>query len=87
MFEEFANYIWVIIGIGGFTVFFWQFRKWNIEKLKQNNSMERTKAKQSTVVDQDIQQYINNPEEAIEVLKYSISHLGHQNEQAESARH
>jgi len=69
MIEEFSNYIWVLIGMGGFIVGFWQFRKWNIEKLKQNNSNDKSKRKAALDIESpELQQYINNPEEAIKVL-------------------
>jgi len=64
-----VNYIPWMIGIGGVIIFFWQFRKWNIDKLKQSASNERSRLKDSDkVLDKDIQQYIANPEATIEAL-------------------
>ncbi len=68
MIEEFANYIYLIIGISGFIIGFWQFRKWNIEKFKEKNKQEVKKLKDSPLIDQDLAQYINNPELAIKAL-------------------
>jgi len=58
-----------MIGIGAVIIFFWQFRKWNIDKLKQSATNERARLKDSDkIVDQDIQEYISNPEATIEML-------------------
>jgi len=63
-----ANWFY-FFGFTCFIIFFWQFRKWNIEKLKQHSSNDRARLKdQDKIVDQDIQQYIANPEKTIEML-------------------
>jgi len=61
--------VWWIICLSAGIIFFWQFRKWNVAKFieKQKTQKYEMKVKPSQL-DQDLQQYINNPEEAIRVL-------------------
>lgn len=63
------DYIPYMIAIGGGIIFFWQFRKWNVEKFKEKQKTHKYEMKvKPSELDQDLQQYINNPEEAIRVL-------------------
>jgi len=67
--EIIINYIPWIIGIVGALVFFKLFTKFNIEKYKEQQKTKKEQIKQQgDILDQDIQQYIKNPEEAIRVL-------------------
>jgi len=67
---ELIVYIPYLIGLTAFLIFFWQFRKWNIEKYKEKNKQVTKEQKQAaTIPDQDIQKYIAHPEETIVVLK------------------
>jgi len=67
--EVIIDYIPWMIGIGGAIIGFWQFRKWNVEKFKEKQKTQKYEMKvKPSDLDQDLQQYINNPEEAITVL-------------------
>jgi len=68
--EILVGYIPYLIGITAGLIFFWQFRKWNIEKYKEKNKQSTKDQKTAgQIPDQDIQKYIAHPEETIEVLK------------------
>ena len=68
--EILLSYLPYIIGITAFLIFFNMFRKWNIEKYKEKNKVQKANDKQAaTLPDQDIQKYIQHPEETILVLK------------------
>jgi len=71
MIEEFANYIYLIIGISGFILGFWQFRKWYESRANIQLKKYREGIKQDVKlkVNNDLDQYINNPEETIAALK------------------
>jgi len=67
--EIIVDYIPYMIGIGAVIIGFWQFRKWNVEKFKERQKTQKYEMKvRPSELDQDLQQYINNPEEAIKVL-------------------
>jgi len=71
MFDEWLNQNiwWIIVGFMG-IISFWQFRKWNVEKIKARGNIKKAERKdQGLKIDTDIQQYINNPEQAITVLR------------------
>jgi len=68
--EILTGYIPYLIGITAFLIFFWQFRKYNIEKLKENNRQQSKENKtKAELPDQDIQKYIAYPEESIKLLR------------------
>jgi len=65
-----VDYIPYLIGIGAFLIFFWQFRKWNIEKFKEKNKQNTKELKtKAELPDQDIEKYIAYPEDSIKLLK------------------
>jgi len=67
LFEQYLPYL---IGIGGAIIGFWQFRKWNVEKMKIRSSNEKTKAKEAAKMpDADLRKYIAEPELTIQTLK------------------
>jgi len=71
MYEEWigVNLWWMIVSIFG-IVAFWQFRKWNVERIKAKGTIKKAERKdQGLKIDTDLQQYINNPEQAITVLR------------------
>jgi len=71
MIEEwfFTNAWWIVVVCLGIT-FFWQFRKWNVEKFKEIQKAKNTAVKNAPEkIDEDIQQYIRNPELTINALK------------------
>jgi len=64
-----SNIWWIILSFFG-IVAFWQFRKWNVERIKAKGNIKKAERKeQGLKLDSDIQQYINNPEQAITVLR------------------
>jgi len=71
MFEEWLlDNIWYILLPFFGIMFFWQFRKWNVERIKAKATIKKAERKDNTLkIDTDLQQYINNPEQAITVLK------------------
>ena len=67
---ELLVYIPYIIGLTAFLIFFWQFRKWNIEKFKEKNKQQTKEDKiKVEMPDQDIQKYIAYPEDSIKLLR------------------
>jgi len=63
-----SNLWWIIIS-AFIVVGFWQFRKWNVAKFIERQKTHKYEMKiKPSDLDQDLQQYINNPEEAIRVL-------------------
>ena len=73
---ELLVYVPYIIGITAFLIFFWQFRKWNIEKFKEKNKQQTKEDKiKVEMPDQDIQKYIAYPEDSIKLLRVQRSIL------------
>ena len=67
---ELLVYIPYIIGLTAFLIFFWQVRKWNIEKFKEKNKQQTKEEKiKVEIPDQDIQKYIAYPEDSIKLLR------------------
>ena len=67
---ELLIYFPYIIGLTAFLIFFWQFRKWNIEKFKEKNRQQTKEDKiKVEMPDQDIQKYIAYPEDSIKLLR------------------
>ena len=67
---ELLVYFPYIIGLTAFLIFFWQFRKYNIEKLKEKNKQQNKEDnKKLEMPDQDIQKYIAYPEDSIKLLR------------------
>jgi len=68
--EIIVQYLPWLIGITSFIIFFWQFRKWNVEKFKEIQKTKKEELKRAPeIYDKDIQEYIRNPEETINMLK------------------
>ena len=67
---ELLVYFPYIIGLTAFLIFFWQVRKWNIEKFKEKNKQQTKEEKiKVEIPDQDIQKYIAYPEDSIKLLR------------------
>jgi len=64
------TYLPWIIGGSMALIFFKIFTKYNIAKYKEQQKTRKEEVKhQGDILEQDIQQYIKNPEEAIQVLR------------------
>jgi len=69
--EEYTNFIYLIIGLASAILFVWQFRTWHVQRADILLKKYRAGIKEDVKlkVNDDLDQYIKNPEETITALK------------------